>query len=71
MFRGKLGAVDRYLAQTGKLTLIESVDDIQKKIMLTHRDRTSSFSQTSNLALKSMVIILFLLSIYNSRYLMG
>jgi len=55
IFRGKPGAVDRYLAQTGRFTLIESVDDIHKKIMFTHRDRTSGFSQTNNLALKSIV----------------
>ncbi len=30
IFRGKLGAVDRYLSENGRLTLITSVEDIQK-----------------------------------------
>lgn len=32
IFRGKTGAVDRHLAKTGKLILLESVEDIEKKI---------------------------------------
>ena len=32
IFRGKLGAVDRYLAQHQRLILIESVEDVRSKI---------------------------------------
>ena len=37
IFRGHLGAVDRYLASTGRLTLIEKVEDIRTKIVLERR----------------------------------
>jgi len=37
IFRGRLGAVDRYLAKTGRLTLIERVEDIRAKIILERR----------------------------------
>ena len=37
IFRGHLGAVDRYLAKTGRLTLIEKVEDIRTKIVLKRR----------------------------------
>jgi len=32
IFRGKLGAVDKYLSETGRLTLIRSVNDVATKI---------------------------------------
>ena len=34
IFRGKIGAVDRYLADQGRMTLIESVEDVRAKIKL-------------------------------------
>jgi uncharacterized protein len=37
IFRGKLGAVDRYLADTGRLTLIQTQHDIAAKIRPTPR----------------------------------
>jgi len=39
IFRGKIGAVDRYLQALGRLILIESMDDIDGKIEIKHRDR--------------------------------
>jgi uncharacterized protein len=33
IFRGRIGAVDRYLANTGRLTLIESPQDVRDKIL--------------------------------------
>lgn len=41
IFRGKIGGVDRYLAENGRLTLIENVGDIHSKIKLVHWDRPS------------------------------
>jgi predicted glycosyltransferase len=41
IFRGKIGAVDRYLQGTGRLTLVESVEDVRKKIVLTKRNRAT------------------------------
>lgn len=37
IFRGHMGAVDRYLARTGRLTLIEKMEDIRTKIVLQRR----------------------------------
>jgi predicted glycosyltransferase len=42
IFRGKIGAVDRYLADHGRLVLIESVEDVQSKIILKQRSRPVS-----------------------------
>jgi uncharacterized protein len=39
IFRGQIGAVDQYLAQQGRLTLIESAQDVRTKIVLVRRDR--------------------------------
>ena len=39
IFRGKTGAVDRYLAANGRLILIESRDDVRKKIEVVRRQR--------------------------------
>src|SRR6267154_863424 len=40
IFRGQIGAVDHYLVQQGRLTLIENVDDVRAKITLAARDRS-------------------------------
>src|SRR5262245_36250580 len=39
VFRGKIGAVDHYLAGQGRLVLLKNVEDVQTKIVLTRRDR--------------------------------
>jgi len=39
IFRGKIGAVDRYLANSGRLTLLESVEDVRTKIQLNRREK--------------------------------
>jgi len=39
IFRGKIGAVDRYLAAKGRLVLLENVEDIFSKIVLKRRER--------------------------------
>lgn len=41
IFRGQIGAVDRYLVQQGRLTLIEKVDDVRAKIILAPRERSA------------------------------
>ena len=38
IFRGKTGAVDRYLAEQGRLTLLRSVDDVRSKMVLARRN---------------------------------
>ncbi len=34
VFRGRIGAVDRYLAQKGRLVLLEKVSDVQRKLIV-------------------------------------
>jgi|SRR5581483_1283052 len=40
-FRGKIGAVDRYLAAANRLVLLESVADVQTKIKFSRRSRNA------------------------------
>jgi hypothetical protein len=40
IFRGKIGAVDRYLADTGRLILLESVEDVKTKVRLKRREKS-------------------------------
>jgi predicted glycosyltransferase len=40
LFRGTMGAVDRYLAETGKLVLLENAQDVREKLKLVPRSRT-------------------------------
>ena len=42
IFRGKSGAVDRHLQSQGKMTMVESIDDVQNKIILVRREKTIS-----------------------------
>ena len=39
VFRGRIGAVDRYLANRARLVLLTSVEDIQTKIVIARRNR--------------------------------
>lgn len=40
IFRGKIGAVDRYLADQGRLVLLENVEDVQTRIVAVRRQKT-------------------------------
>jgi uncharacterized protein len=55
IFRGKTGAVDRYLAAKGRLFLIESPDDIRKKINIVRRQRSGDHRHTNTEALNTIV----------------
>jgi uncharacterized protein len=55
IFRGKIGAVDQYLVQNGRLTLIENIDDIRTKIILARRNRPASPNNTDGHALRFIV----------------
>ena len=55
IFRGKIGAVDRYLAEEGRLTLIENAAEIPSKIKLARRNHTESFQSSSRPALQNIV----------------
>ncbi len=39
IFRGKIGAVDQYLSKAGRLVLLQSVEDLQTKILPVRRER--------------------------------
>jgi uncharacterized protein len=55
IFRGKIGAVDRHLQQEGRLSLIESVEDIPKKIALTRRQKNEQKKCNDRPALQAIV----------------
>src|SRR6266581_1064647 len=55
IFRGKIGAVDRHLQQEGRLILIESVEDIQKKIVLKRRQNKEQKIDNERPALRAIV----------------
>jgi uncharacterized protein len=55
IFRGKIGAVDRYLTNTGRLVLIESVDDVRTKIALERRRRSTTSEIGNSGALTKIV----------------
>jgi len=55
IFRGRLGAVDQGLSNTGRLTLIERVEDISQKIVLQRRNPVPWNSGNQSAALRSIV----------------
>ena len=63
-FRGKIGAVDKYLAEKGRLVLLESLEDIHTKIALTRRTLSMQPAGAHSPALE--VIIKTIVSILES-----
>jgi uncharacterized protein len=55
IFRGEIGAVDRYLASTGRLTLIERPEDVASKLVLTKRNRTQMADRAQTGSLNTIV----------------
>ncbi|MFN7139738.1 MAG: DUF354 domain-containing protein [Limisphaerales bacterium] len=55
IFRGVIGAVDRHLQATGRLTLIEQVNDVETKIVLKHRSKVEPTEGSSSFALQDIV----------------
>jgi predicted glycosyltransferase len=45
IFKGKIGAVDRYLESNGRLTLLASKEDVKTKIIIHKRETASSRAQ--------------------------
>jgi predicted glycosyltransferase len=54
IFRGKIGAVDRDLANNGRLVLLERVEDISTKIVLKRREQARRDFSDSGAALRSI-----------------
>jgi uncharacterized protein len=55
IFRGKIGAVDKYLASMGRLTLIEGSEQIRGKIELKRREKGDGVRLGEGDALKTIV----------------
>ena len=55
IFRGKLGAVDRYLVENDRLTLVQSVEDVRAKIILSRWNRPANPDSGGRPALRSIV----------------
>jgi len=55
IFRGRIGAVDKYLAEKGRLTLLESAEDVRTKIVLTRRTQAQRDSMKRSAALDCIV----------------
>ena len=55
IFRGTIGAVDAYLAQQGRLTLIECAADLEQKIALQRWNRPSRPNSRNHPALRTIV----------------
>jgi len=55
IFRGKIGAVDRYLSEKGRLTLIENEGDLDSKIILKKRNQSFNSSNFSDMTLQKIV----------------
>ena len=56
IFRGKIGAVDHYLAEQGRLVLIENPADVAAKIKAVRRHRSLRSSDNSNSATLDSVV---------------
>ena len=55
IFRGKMGAVDRYLAQKGRLTLIETPQEVRAKIQPIKRSKDKQAASHNNAPLKTII----------------
>lgn len=55
IFRGTLGAVDRYLAKAGRLTLIKTVADVRSKIQPIRRPKTKDVDFGGRVALQQIM----------------
>ncbi len=55
IFRGKIGAVDRYLVKSRRLVLLENIDDVHTKLVIKKRNHVSQLGETNGKALDSVV----------------
>jgi len=66
IFRGKIGAVDQYLCERGRLVLLESVQDVRTKILVIRRNRPIKPHNGDGVALSA--IVQQILAIMESKY---
>ena len=62
IFRGEIGAVDRYLSNSGRLVLIESVEDLRTKVVLARWAKPDAPQSIARGALTKIVDDMILLS---------
>jgi predicted glycosyltransferase len=55
IFRGKIGAVDQYLSKTGRLVLLQNVEDLQTKILPVRKERPTRPQDRHSPALSRIV----------------
>jgi len=55
LFRGTMGAVDKHLAETGKLVLLESEQDVREKLKLVPRKQTLASRSGQRATLEAVV----------------
>jgi hypothetical protein len=55
LFRGTMGAVDKHLAETDKLTLLENEQDVREKLKLVSRTRTLAPLPSQKATLEAVV----------------
>jgi len=55
LFRGTMGAVDKHLAETGKLVLLESEQDVREKLKLVPRNKEFAFRPSRRATLDAVV----------------
>ena len=55
IFRGKIGAIDRYLSDNGRLVILETVDDVREKIKVEARKKTEGLINRDRPALGTIV----------------
>lgn len=55
IFRGKAGAVDRYLSQAGRLVMLECAEDLRTRVRLVHRERPLCADPSPRAALGAIV----------------
>ena len=55
IFQGKIGAVDQYLANSGRLVLLESAKDVNRKIILNKSRRSRKLERNGRVALHRIV----------------
>lgn len=55
IYKGKIGAVDRYLSERGKLVILESADEIERKIVFLKTDKRTKTSTRTSIPLQQIV----------------
>ena len=55
IFKGKIGDVDNYLSKSGRLVLVDNIEDIKNKIKIEKRNKVNSNENLNSFALQSIV----------------